>query len=112
MERFVTRHHDRIVGILTGFDRMRFRGTLRSIGYARGVDKWLGAQHVLLKDFTAWAEQCSKALVAHAKALAAEAGCPYEHLPSWRISKEDRARALLPGRSPDQPGLLLEPRRE
>lgn len=31
MERFVTRYQDRIAGILTGFDRMLFRGTLRSI---------------------------------------------------------------------------------
>jgi hypothetical protein len=100
MERFVTRHQDRIGGILTGFDRMRFRGTLRSISYARGVDKWLGAQRVLLKDFGAWAEQCSKALVAHAKQMAADAGCPYEYLASWRIAKEDRARALLGTRRP------------
>jgi hypothetical protein len=35
MERFVTRYPDRIVGILTGFDRMLFRGTLRSISHQR-----------------------------------------------------------------------------
>jgi hypothetical protein len=106
MERFVTRHQGRIAGILTGFDRMRFRGTIRCISYARGVDKWLGARHVLLKDFGPWAEQCSKALLAHAKALAAETGCPYEHLPSWRISKEDRARARLGARQPTTSTLL------
>ena len=41
MERFVTRYHDRIVGILTGFDRMRFRGTLRSISNADGLQIWM-----------------------------------------------------------------------
>jgi hypothetical protein len=106
MERFVTRHQDRIAGILTGFDRMRFRGTLRSISYAGGVDKWLGARHVLFKDFGSWAEQCSKALVAHAKDLATAAGCPYEYLPSWRIAKEDRARAVLGNRQPQTSTLL------
>lgn len=106
MERFMTRHADRVAGILTGFDRMRFRGTLRSISHARGVDKWLGAQHVLLKNFGTWAEQCSQALVAHAKELAAEAGCPYEYLSSWRLSKEDRARALLPDPRPQTTTLL------
>ena len=85
MERFVTRHQDRIAGIVTGFDRMRFRGTLRSISYARGVDKWLGARHVLLKDFGRWAEACSTQLLARAKQLAADAGCPYEYLRSWRL---------------------------
>jgi hypothetical protein len=106
MERFVTRHQDRIVGIRTGFDRMRVRGTLRSISYARGVDKWLGARHVLLKEFGAWAEHCSKALVAHAKQVAADAGCPYEYLSSWRVSKEDRARAVLGTRRPTTSTLI------
>jgi hypothetical protein len=31
MERFLERHQGRIVGILSDFDRMLFRGTLRSI---------------------------------------------------------------------------------
>ena len=106
MERFVTRHQDRIAGILPGFDRMRFRGTLRSISYARGVDKWLGARHVLLKDFGRWAEACSTQLLARAKQLAADAGCPYEYLRSWRISKEDRVHALLAARPPARPGLV------
>ena len=106
MERFATRHQDRIAGILTGFDRLRFRGTLRSISYPRGVEKWLGARHVLLKEFGSWAEQCSQSLIAHAKAMAAEAGCPYEYLSSWRLSKEDRVRAVLGTRQPAGSTLL------
>jgi hypothetical protein len=94
MERFVTRHQARIVGILTGFDRMRFRGTLRSISYPHGFQQWLNAQGVLLKDFGPFAERLSTDLVAHAKALAQEAGRPFEYLASWRVSKEDRARAI------------------
>lgn len=95
MERFVTRHQDRIVGILTGFDRMRFRGTLRSISYLQGFQLWLNAQGVLLKDFGPFAEQLSTDLVAHAKALAQEAGRPFEYLASWRVAKEDRAREIV-----------------
>ena len=55
MERFVTRYQDRIAGILTGFDRMLFRGTLRSISYPKGAEMWLSSRHVLLKDFAAFA---------------------------------------------------------
>jgi hypothetical protein len=33
VERFVTRHRTRIEGILSGFDRMLFRGTWRSISW-------------------------------------------------------------------------------
>ena len=94
MERFVTRHSDRITATLAGFDRMRFRGTLRSISYRRGFDQFLTRQHVLLKDFGPFALRVSDRLKAHAEALAAAAGRPVEYLASSRVSKEDRARAI------------------
>lgn len=94
MKRFVTQHLSRIAGILTGFDRMRFRGTLRSISNVKGLEIWLSQRHVLFKNFGAFAEGLSKQLVAHARALADEHGRPFEYLPSWRISKEDRAREI------------------
>lgn len=94
MERFVTRHADRIAGILTGFDRMRFRGTLRSISNIKGLEIWLNQRHVLLKDFGRMAEQWSSTIMDHARALAATQARPFEYLASWKISKEDRARAI------------------
>ena len=95
MERFVTRHQDRIAGIITGFDRMRFRGTLRSISNWKGLQIWLNQQHVLLKDFGPFAERLSAQLLAHARAMAEEFGRPFEYLSSWKIGKEDRAREIL-----------------
>jgi hypothetical protein len=94
MERFVTRHADRIAGILTGFDRMRFRGTLRSISNVNGLQIWLNQRHILLKDFGTFAHGASKQLVAHARALAEERGRPFECLASWTIRKEERAREI------------------
>jgi hypothetical protein len=95
MERFVTRHQDRLAAILTGFDRMRFRGTLRAISNAKGLMIWLSQRHVLLKEFGAFAERVSKELVAHARAVADAHGRPFEYLSSWKIDKEARARAIL-----------------
>jgi hypothetical protein len=95
MERFLTRHHDRIAGILTGFDRMRFRGTLRSISNAKGLGIWLNQRHVLLKEFGRYAEGLSAQVTAHAHAMADELGRPFEYLASWKVRKEDRARAIL-----------------
>jgi hypothetical protein len=94
MERFVTRHSDRIVGILTGFDRMRFRGTLRTISNSKGLQIWLNQRHVLLKEFGRFAEGLSAEVTAHARAMAMEVGRPFEYLASWKIRKEDRARAI------------------
>jgi hypothetical protein len=95
MERFVTRHRDRIAGIVTGFDRMRFRGTLRGISHLKGLEIWLSTRHVLFKDFGTFAQQLSTQVTDHAKAMAEELGRPFEYLATWTISKEDRAREIL-----------------
>jgi hypothetical protein len=94
MERFVMRYEDRIAGILTGFDRMLFRGTLRSISHPKGAEIWLNSRHVLLKEFGDYAQTLTGRLKAHATELAASTGRPIEYLESSRLSKEDRARAI------------------
>ena len=94
MERFLTRHGDRIMGTLSGFDRLRFRGSLRSISYVKGLEIFLSTQRVLLKDFGRYVEGLSAAVKAHAERLAAETGRPMEFLASSRIVKEDRAREI------------------
>ena len=95
MERFVTRHRDRIEGILSGFDRLLFRGTLRSIAYVGGLDIFLSSQHVLYKDFATFAAGVSDRLKARAEAMAAQAGRPFRYVVSSRQSKEDLAREIL-----------------
>ena len=94
MERFVTRHGARIVGILAGFDRLLCRGTLRSICYVEGLDKFLSSHHVLYKDFASYVTQLSDRLKTQAIALAAAAGRPYEYVASAQVRKEDVARAI------------------
>ena len=37
MERFLKRHASRVLGSISGFDRVLFRGVLRSICYAQGL---------------------------------------------------------------------------
>ena len=41
MERFLHRHKDRIAGSISGFDRMRFTGTLRWMAHVDGMGKFL-----------------------------------------------------------------------
>lgn len=94
MERFVTRHGDRIVGILAGFDRLLFRGTVRSISYLEGLDKFLSSQRVLYKDFAGYVQHLSDRLKTHASALAAAAGRPCEYVASTALRKEEHARAI------------------
>jgi hypothetical protein len=43
MQRFLERHKERIVGVLSGFDRLLFRGTLPSWEYSDGLGKVLNS---------------------------------------------------------------------
>lgn len=94
MERFVTRHAGHIAGILSGFDRLLFRGSIRSLCYVDGMDRFLSSQRVLYKDFGGYVERLSDRIKAHAQALATTAGRPLEYVASSRLSKETRAQAI------------------
>ena len=91
MKRFLERHHSRISGTLSGFDRVLFRGTLRSIAHVSGLEVFLYSQHILFKDFGAFAEGLSQRIVEQAKLTAGKLGRPYRYLPSAKESKEELA---------------------
>ena len=95
MERFLTRHQDRIVGTITGFDRMLFRGTLRCLSHPKGMGVFLSSRHVLLKDYRQFVQRLSAEVSEHGKALAAELRRPYQYLPSSALSKEQLAREIM-----------------
>jgi hypothetical protein len=94
MERFLERHRDGIVGVLSGFDRLLFRGSLRSISYINGLEIFLSSQRVLIKDFGPYVERLSSHLKEHAQEFAKKHGRPYIYLPSSGVSKEDLARDI------------------
>jgi hypothetical protein len=105
MERFLERHQGRILGVLSGFDRMLFRGTLRSICHLTGMDMFLSSQRVLYKDFGAYVNKLSEQLKAHAEALARSAGRPLRYVASAEESKEEIARKIL-DENPIREGLV------
>lgn len=95
MERFLTRHKDRIVGTITGFDRILFRGTLRCLSHCQGMWVFLSSQRVLLKDFKNFVMRVSIEICKHAETFAAQLGRPYEYLSDSSQSKEQLARAIM-----------------
>lgn len=94
MNDFVQRHQDSVIGVLGGFDRVLFRGTLRSISYGDGVDRFLGAVGVKYKDFGSFALGLSERLKKHAEGIAHAAGRPFLYLPGGRQPKQDVATAI------------------
>lgn len=95
MERFLARHSTRIVGTVSGFDRLLFRGTLRSISFVNGMDRFLASQRILYKDFAGFAGRITARVRRHAEELAAQTGRPLEYLRSSAIAKDARAREIL-----------------
>src|SRR6516162_7722791 len=59
MQAFTAKYSDKIQGVLSGFDRLIFRGSLRKIAYTFGLNSYLWANHVLLKDFGSHANEIS-----------------------------------------------------
>lgn len=94
MQKFIARHKDRINGTLSGFDRLVFRGTLRSISYPDGMQSYLRSNGILLKDFGQHVERVSEdikqASLNHARMM----GRPVQYLSSSATSKEDLARQI------------------
>lgn len=95
MEPFLKRHESRIKGIISGFDRILFRGTLRSISYSHGIERWLWYQGVLLRDFGAFAEKVSTGLKKHAQAIAEKQGRPFLYVESPKRIKQAIARKMM-----------------
>jgi hypothetical protein len=91
MNRFFERNQADIVGVLSGFDRVRFGGSLRSMDYLKGFDKFLGALGVLYKDFGKFAQAVSDRIKAHARKFAERSGRELLYLDSSSISKEETA---------------------
>ncbi len=94
MEDFVSKHAEAVIGPLSGFDRLVFRGTLRMLAHCGGMMSYLGAVGVLLKDFAAHAEAMTGRLREASEALARQTGRPICYLQSSALNKEDIAREI------------------
>lgn len=95
MHEFIAKHQDQIVGVLSGFDRLVFRGTLRPLAYPEGMRRYLSATQVLLKDFGPHVEQVSRRLKDASLAEARALGRPVTYLPSSETDKEAIARRIV-----------------
>ncbi|MBZ5620717.1 MAG: hypothetical protein LAQ69_18620 [Acidobacteriia bacterium] len=94
MKEFIAKFGDRINGVLSGFDRLVFRGHLRGISYEAGMKRYLWANQVLNKEFGEHAEKTTERLKEASLAEARRLQRPVQYLPSSKVSKEDIARAI------------------
>src|SRR4051794_16082804 len=94
MREFIAKYGDRVAATLSGFDRLVFRGTLRSMTFAEGFSHYLHASGVLLKGYGAHVQQVSESLKRASLATAESLKRPIRYLASSQVSKEKIAREI------------------
>lgn len=95
MNTILEQFKDKINGTFAFFDRMIIKGHIRQFFSTSGRGYFLSEQNVLLKDFSAYANQVTSGIIAHVEKLAAEAHRPLRYLTSAKIPKEQTALELL-----------------
>ena len=91
---FVTQHAGDVTGVVSGFDRLRLRGTLRSLYRPSVLLQYLFVCQVLLKGFKNYSRRLTQRILQGAEQMAKQANRPWEYLNSTRISKEEIARRM------------------
>ena len=80
MEEFIAQHQKDVTGVVSGWDRLRFQGTLRSLYQPELMGMYLSRAGVWLKDFKAHVTGVSERIRNGATELAAAAGRPVHYL--------------------------------
>jgi hypothetical protein len=91
---FVSKFGALCKGALCGWDRLRLRGTLRSLCYPKGMRSYLSTLGVHLKDFKTFAQELTEKVRQRAIEETKAAGRPYRFLQSSSTDKLTLARQI------------------
>ena len=92
MDTLLNRFSDKVNSIITGFDRIVFKGMARPIMHSEGMESFLKSRKVKNKDFKDYAVAQSKLIVESAEKLAEEqCGAEVTYIPSLNTRKEELA---------------------
>jgi hypothetical protein len=94
MNTFLDRFSDCIHGVLSGFDRIRFRGTQRLLASTRGLTAYLAFRGVRLTEFKPYVIHVTDAIRRGVEAAAERAGVAIEYVNDSSLSKEEVATEL------------------
>lgn len=92
---FMRQYNKNIIGAISGWDRIRFRGTIRWLSSTRGITTYLSKQKMLFKDFGRWAESITQNIRDKCAAQAERLNIPMIYLRSPNIDKEAYARRIM-----------------
>ena len=92
--RFIQRFGEKITGVLSGFDRLVLRGSLRAIVFVEGMKRLLWRKQILLKEFGGWAQRMTGQLKDASCRVARDQNRPIVYVPSANTDKDELARQI------------------
>ena len=95
MNTILEQYKDKINGTFSFFDRMIIKGHIFQLFSLSGRKFFLSTLNVLLKDFSAYANQVSSQIVSHVENMASSQKRPLIYLTSSKLPKEQRALEVL-----------------
>jgi hypothetical protein len=105
MRSFLRRFTGVVLGVLSGFDRLVFKGRLPQLYSPHGMDCYASANHVRLLDFKKHAKEVTQRVLAASLVESAKESGRFQYLNSGKADKEQAARAILE-RHPTEAGLV------
>jgi hypothetical protein len=105
MASLLERHADKILGVVSCFDRVVIHGTLPGFNYAAGMTSYLKSHDIRIFDYARFAEPLRDLIRGNAEQVAADNDVEIEHLRKRTHRKEDIVRKILDKRG-EQPGLV------
>jgi len=116
MRQFIEKYNEEIAGVLSGFDRLIFRGSLRRLNYgywhselglmvASGMQQYLWSNNIRFKDYARHVKAVSERLKTACLRPFHEHKRPITFLRSTKASKEEMARGIA-ARDKIQSGLV------
>ena len=94
VEQFLAQHGADVTGVISGYDRLRLRGSLRHLYQPTFMFRYLCSAGVRLKDFAGFVSGLTNRVCAATAAFAERCGRPLRYLESCVERKEDLARRL------------------
>src|SRR6202022_4409384 len=94
MKTFLQRFGGVVLGVLSGFDRLIFKGKLRQLYFRDGMNCYCTANQVLRKDFKEHAKSVTAQVLEASLIEQAKKQDRFRYLNSAQIDKEQEARAI------------------
>jgi len=100
-------YKNKIMGAISGLDRIRFRGTLRWLANQSGLSTFMSHRHILLKDFAGWVESLTAIIRQSCSDAANQLGIETVYLNRSNIDKEKMAREIAQSKGIEEGSICM-----